>query len=83
MYKSESTGRIKTSPDNGFAYGKRNLNVTVAMWNEDIYIFLYPHELYSDPNLPNWWLDKIFATRKKDVAKQLGLDDIPIIESSN
>jgi len=30
------------------------------MWKEDLDKTLWLHELYEDPNLPDWWLDKVF-----------------------
>ena len=62
LYHYESIGRgfgdIK--PDNGYAHGKKILSITVAMWKEDLYITLWPWELYEDPSLPHWWLDSVF-----------------------
>lgn len=59
MYNSESYG-TKIDPKNGYLVGKHWLNVTVTMWKEDLALgTLFKHELYSDPDLPNWWLDGI------------------------
>lgn len=45
---------------NGYALGKKWLNVTLAMWLEDIRAGnLFKYELYSDPKLPHWWLDSV------------------------
>jgi hypothetical protein len=60
MYDNESCGIGTISPDNGFYHGKKWMNVTIAMWREDMCITLWPHELYDDPDLPHWWLDKMF-----------------------
>lgn len=60
MYKAEN-GEVKPSKLNGFAQGKKGLNITVAMWKEDIAkgtLFLF--ELYNDENYPHWWLDRVF-----------------------
>ena len=36
------------------------MGVTISMWKEDIKKgYLGKKELYDDPNLPNWWLDKV------------------------
>jgi len=60
LYLSESYGDVDCKPTNGYFIGKRWLNVTVAMWKEDIEKgYLTKHELYSDDDLPDWWLDKI------------------------
>lgn len=47
---------------NGYAVGKKWLNVTVAMWRRDIAQgLLLKTELYADPafNDVHWWLDKV------------------------
>ncbi len=59
LYYSESYGD-KCSELNGFYHGKKLLNISVAMWKEDIYNgLLRKYELYDDPDLPDWWLDKV------------------------
>jgi len=48
------------SDNNGFYIGKKWLNVFVDMWKEDLKKgFLFKFELYEDPDLPDWWLDKV------------------------
>lgn len=64
LYLFESNGSGEVKPDNGYYYGKKMLNVTVAMWKEDLDTILCLSELYNDPELPNWWLDKVFKTNK-------------------
>ena len=60
LYYSESYGDPITN-ENGYYVGKRWLNVTVAMWKEDIKTgMLTKQELYNDPMFPHWWLDNIF-----------------------
>lgn len=60
LYYSESYGD-DVSETNGYFVGKRWLNVNVATWLEDIRKgYLFKYELYEDPDLPDWWLDKIF-----------------------
>jgi len=63
LYISESYGDVDCEPNNGYYIGKRMLNITVAMWKEDISKgLLFKCELYDDPNLPDWWLHKIFKS---------------------
>lgn len=65
LYNHESYGlplrqHTSASPGNGFALGKKWLNVTVAMWLEDLALgTLFKHELYEDGKFPHWWLDKV------------------------
>lgn len=48
------------SSTNGFYVGKKWLNVTVAMWKEDIESGdLLKIELMEDGRLPRWWLDRV------------------------
>jgi hypothetical protein len=48
------------SPDNGFALGKKWLNLQVKMWKEDIHSgLLLKKELYDDGKFPPWWLDSV------------------------
>jgi hypothetical protein len=64
LYNSESYG-TKVSPRNGYALGKKWLNVTVGMWKEDIELgCLFVKELYDDPKFPHWWLDSVFNKEK-------------------
>lgn len=36
------------------------MDITIAMWREDIQQgLLTKFELYEDPNLPDWWLDRV------------------------
>lgn len=60
LFNHESYG-IPVRNNNGFAVGKKWLNVQVTMWKEDMEKGLFfKHELYSDPKFPHWWLDSIF-----------------------
>ena len=60
LYQSESYGDVDCKEDNGFYVGKKWLNVFVDMYKEDIKKgFLFKCELYDDPDLPDWWLDKV------------------------
>jgi len=65
LYLSESYGDVDCQNNNGYYVGKRWLNVNVAMWKEDIKKgLLTKYELYSDPQIPDWWLDKIFKVNQ-------------------
>ncbi len=60
LFNHESYG-TKLNSNNGYALGKKWLNVHVKMWKEDIRSgILFKHELYNDPKFPHWWLDSIF-----------------------
>lgn len=60
LYNAESYG-TPVSSKNGFACGKKWLNVNVSMWKEDIAKGLFrASELYADPKYPHWWLDQVF-----------------------
>ena len=60
LFNHESYGTPLT-PHNGYALGKKWLNVQVAMWFEDMANgLLFKHELYEDPLFPHWWLDSVF-----------------------
>jgi hypothetical protein len=60
LYNYESYGG-NISPNNGFAVGKKWLNLNVSMWKEDIAKgLLFKKELYEDPKFPHWWLDGVF-----------------------
>jgi hypothetical protein len=62
MFVFESTGKGVLSENNGFVFGKRNMDIAVSSWNEDIEKgYLWVHELYEDTNLPHWFLDKVLA----------------------
>lgn len=62
MYAYESRGEGTPSETNGFRIGKSWMDVNITMWKEDIRKkLLFPSELYADPNIPDWWLDKILT----------------------
>lgn len=72
QYLSESYGDVIISENNGYAVGKKWLNVTVAMWKEDISKgLLFKHELYKDPTLPDWWLDSVLKGMKYEIANNV------------
>jgi hypothetical protein len=59
LYNYESYGGC-VSPLNGFAVGKKYLNLHVTGWKEEIAQgLLFKHELYEDPKFPHWWLDSV------------------------
>lgn len=59
LFNNESYGTL-LRPKNGFALGKKWMNVTIAMWNEDISSgILRKAELYEDGKFPHWWLDNV------------------------
>lgn len=60
MYNNESYGTINDLSTNGYAEGKKWLDVHVTAWKEDIAKGeLFKHELYEDKLFPKWWLDQI------------------------
>jgi len=59
LYNHESYGG-RIDSNNGYAHGKKYLNLHVTMWKEDIAKgLLFKHELYEDNVFPHWWLDNI------------------------
>lgn len=74
MFEFESTGKgnlessIFSNKVNGYYYGKKMLNITVAMWKEDITKgLLFIVELYQDKKFPHWWLNRIFNRKKEAI----------------
>jgi len=64
IFESTGNGIVNNSifggKVNGYLLGKKWLNVTVAMWREDIKKGLFAvREFYND-KFPKWWLDKVF-----------------------
>lgn len=84
LYNYESYGTGRVDPKNGYAVGKKWLNVYVASWRESIAEgTLFRHELYEDPNLPHWWLDSVLGDTKdnwmpwwKDYKKSKAQNDL-------
>lgn len=70
LYENETFGRGKVAPDNGFAVGKKWMDVTLAQWREDMWRTLWPWELYADAAFPHWWLDRVLP-EFKDMGKRL------------
>lgn len=57
LYNHESYG-TELSQKNGYAQGKRMLNLQVTAWKEMLREgTLAKFELYQDPSYPHWWLD--------------------------
>lgn len=60
MYNNESYGTLNDLTNNGYAEGKKWLDVHVTYWREDIRSgMLSRSELYEDPLFPHWWLDRV------------------------
>ena len=65
LYNQESYGGT-VSQNNGYAHGKKWLNLHVTDRKQDINDgILYKFELYEDPLFPHWWLDNIFKVKIK------------------
>ena len=70
LWESEGKGDLrqgifpKEGKYNGYALGKKWMDVTVKMWKEDLGKYLFKFELYEDGKYPHWWLDEIFGKRK-------------------
>lgn len=64
LYDNESKGIGFVDPLNGYAHGKKIMNISIEMWKEDLWITLFPWELLEDENLPTWWVLKVLS--KKD-----------------
>ena len=61
LYNHESYG-TSLSPDNGFAVGKKYLNLQVTSWRGAIRLgIIAKFELYEDPMFAqyHWWLDSV------------------------
>lgn len=62
MQRHESRGEPITITNNGYEVGKRYLNLTVTTWKRDLRDgLLFKRELYADPLLPHWWLDRVLT----------------------
>ncbi len=76
-YETYGKGELQTEiftdkEPNGYAHGKKYMDVTVAMWIEDILDgYLQVGEIYKDPKYPRWWLDKIFSDIKPRKLKYI------------
>ena len=61
MFIYESRGGDPPPPTNGPFVGKARMDITVAMWREDIAGGLLQRvELVNE--FPTWWLDKVLPT---------------------
>lgn len=81
MFLHESTGS-SVSQNNGFYWCKRNLDVTLAMWYEDLVKGeLVKFELLSDKRFPQkWlesWLDKVVIDPMQQLDVVLESKQIP------
>ena len=60
MFLFESKGQEIKNKNNGFYWGKKHMDITIKMWNDDIKQgLLFIKELYEDETFPNWFLDKV------------------------
>ncbi len=71
LYESKGIGDLElglfSGNMNGYFIGKRNLDITVSMWKDDMKngsANFFIGELYND--YPAWWLDSIFKIKDKD-----------------
>ena len=72
LYNYESYGGSRCHPKNGFAHGKKWLNLSVSMWKEDIEAGnLFKYELYEDVRFPHWWLDGVLVGMASGSAMRL------------
>lgn len=72
LYNHESYG-TDVSHKNGFAFGKKYLNLQVTAWKEMIYEgTLTRSELYSDPKYSDyhWWLDSVLKNTYSNLTYQ-------------
>jgi hypothetical protein len=61
MFLYESFGEGSPTNSNGYFLGKKWMDVNIEMWREDMNKGLFfRFELYDDPDIPDWWLNKIF-----------------------
>lgn len=79
-------GRAEIKPNNGFAIGKKWMDVTVAEWLESLNGFgrdrvLNAYELYADPTYPHWWLDKVIPERLQTASKEAAKEIRVVIEN--
>jgi hypothetical protein len=67
MYLHESTGAPLPDPrTNGYALGKKWMDVTVAAWKEDIeQLGLLVSELQGEDGYPDWFLERVGVLRAK------------------
>jgi len=64
-YESRGTPIPQTETTNGFALGKKWMDITVSMWNEDIknkQLFVF--ELIKD-GYPIWFLNRVLEEKEK------------------
>lgn len=75
LYNLESRGIGSVEPNNGYAHGKKWMDVQITMWKEDLFRTIWPQDLYDE--FPHWWLDKIFPHANE--WRRIGLVDDRII----
>lgn len=74
MYEYETLGKgniakgifpnPKSGKYNGYAVGKRWMDIMIKLWKEAHDEGLFPlRDLYKDKKYPHWWLDRIFGKK--------------------
>lgn len=67
LFNHESYGKPLT-PLNGYALGKKWMDVFLAMWRQDIEEGnLFKFELYTSGEFPEWWLDKVLENMQPKI----------------
>lgn len=104
MYEFETFGKGSISIDgfntsglnpNGYAVGKKFLNITVSMWMDELKPFINGERnrthigwfntisrIYHDKSFPKWWLDEIFGSflnSKLKEYKDLGINENELV----
>ena len=60
MFLHESIGAPMPDASNGYALGKKWMDVTIAAWKEDIpQMGLLVSELQEDDGYPDWFLERV------------------------
>jgi hypothetical protein len=78
LFLSESYGDVLCKHNNGYYWGKKWLNVNVAMWKEDINKGLLTKiELFEDPLIPNEWLHQIF-NHSKEYKERKAIEELKL-----
>ncbi len=59
MYRHETYGEPLSNPMNGYALGKKWMDVTVAMWKEDLLTGILIYQELLNDHYETWFLDKL------------------------
>jgi hypothetical protein len=79
MFNGESFGTAVDDTKNGYYIGKQWMGVTISMWKEDLekgQLNLW--ELYEDPRLPHWFLDREFGHYVESQKKRPTLEEMKL-----